>query len=161
MMPRCDGLLEEIERVYRRDGDRFMRVALAITRDPDRAADAVQEAFAAAIRRRRSYRAEGPVEAWVWRMVVNAALRQHREPPLHELPDDLSIPTTNDVSEAGLEAVIGGLPPRQRVVLFLRYYADLDYRAIGAALGIEVGTVSATLHAAHRAVRRRLEEAQS
>jgi DNA-directed RNA polymerase specialized sigma24 family protein len=41
----------------------------------------------------------------------------------------------------------------------LRYYADLDYRAIAAALDIEVGTVSATLSSAHRALRQRLEVA--
>jgi RNA polymerase sigma factor (sigma-70 family) len=50
------------------------------------------------------------------------------------------------------------LPSRQREALFLRYYADLDYRTVAEVLGIEVGTVSATLNAAHQALRRRLEE---
>jgi DNA-directed RNA polymerase specialized sigma24 family protein len=36
--------------------------------------------------------------------------------------------------------------------VFLRYYADLDYRSIAEALEIEVGTVSATLSAAHTAL---------
>jgi DNA-directed RNA polymerase specialized sigma24 family protein len=40
----------------------------------------------------------------------------------------------------------------------LRYYADLDYRAIADVLGIEVGTVSATLSAAHQSLRKRLQE---
>jgi DNA-directed RNA polymerase specialized sigma24 family protein len=44
-------------------------------------------------------------------------------------------------------------------VLFLRYYADLDYDAIAEALGISPGTVGATLHAAHKAMRERLKEA--
>jgi len=44
--------------------------------------------------------------------------------------------------------------------LFLRYYADLDYRAIATALEIRTGTVSATLHAAHAALRDALEQAE-
>ena len=36
--------------------------------------------------------------------------------------------------------------------------ADLDYQQIAEALGIRRGTVSATLHAAHESLRRRIEE---
>jgi hypothetical protein len=44
-----------------------------------------------------------------------------------------------------LRVWIAALPDRQREVLFLRYYADLDYRTVADVLGIAVGTVSATL----------------
>ena len=47
-----------------------------------------------------------------------------------------------------------------RAAIFLRYYADLDYRAIADALGIEVGTVSATLATAHASLRNALMEVQ-
>ena len=50
------------------------------------------------------------------------------------------------------------LPERERLVVFLRYFADLDYREIAAALEVEVGTVGATLSAAHAALRIALEE---
>jgi RNA polymerase sigma factor (sigma-70 family) len=53
------------------------------------------------------------------------------------------------------------LPERQRLAVFLRYYADLDYTAIGEALGISAGTVAATLNAAHAALRGRLEEVRT
>jgi DNA-directed RNA polymerase specialized sigma24 family protein len=43
-------------------------------------------------------------------------------------------------------------------VLFLRYFADLDYRAIASVLGVTPGTVGSTLNAAHAALRRQLEE---
>jgi RNA polymerase sigma factor (sigma-70 family) len=55
---------------------------------------------------------------------------------------------------------VRALPERQRLVVFLRYWADLDYRSIAAALEIEVGTVSATLNAAHATLRRSLQEVQ-
>jgi len=50
------------------------------------------------------------------------------------------------------------LPERQRLVLFLRYYADLDYAEIARALGIRRGTVSATLNQAHASLRPMLAE---
>jgi RNA polymerase sigma factor (sigma-70 family) len=56
---------------------------------------------------------------------------------------------------------IAGLPERQRLVVFLRYYADLEYREIAAALGIETGTVSATLSAAHAALRKSMAEVEA
>jgi RNA polymerase sigma factor (sigma-70 family) len=50
------------------------------------------------------------------------------------------------------------LPERQRLVLFLRVYADLDYRSIAEAVGIKEGTVAATLNAAHQRLRELLSE---
>jgi RNA polymerase sigma factor (sigma-70 family) len=48
------------------------------------------------------------------------------------------------------------LTDRQREVLFLHYYADLDYAAIAEALGISTGTVGATLSTARRVLRQTL-----
>jgi RNA polymerase sigma-70 factor (ECF subfamily) len=146
--------IRELERVYRaRYGD-FLRVSRAIAGDDERAHDAVQEGFAAAIRHRGSYRGDGPLEAWVWRAVVNAARRVARTPP----PLPAEPPATNGgaADESGVRRWVAALPERQRLVVFLRYYADLDYRAIAQALEIEIGTVSATLSAAHTALRRAL-----
>jgi RNA polymerase sigma factor (sigma-70 family) len=61
--------------------------------------------------------------------------------------------------ESELAARLAVLPERQRLVVFLRYFADLEYREIASALGIETGTVSATLHAAHVSLRAGYEEA--
>jgi len=58
----------------------------------------------------------------------------------------------------GIRRWIAVLPARQREAIFLRYFADLDYGTIAEALGIEIGTVSATLGAAHRSLRKKLQE---
>jgi RNA polymerase sigma factor (sigma-70 family) len=50
------------------------------------------------------------------------------------------------------------LPRRQRDALFLRFYLGLDYSAIAETLQVEVGTVSATLHAARAALAQSLQE---
>jgi DNA-directed RNA polymerase specialized sigma24 family protein len=60
--------------------------------------------------------------------------------------------------DSELRARLAALPERQRLVVFLRYFADLEYSEIAAALGIHVGTVSATLYAAHANLRASVEE---
>jgi RNA polymerase sigma factor (sigma-70 family) len=71
------------------------------------------------------------------------------------------MPSSNGLPEqdATIRAWVAALPERQRLVVFLRYFADLDYRSIATALDVEVGTVSATLATAHAALRRSYEEA--
>lgn len=162
-MTRAGSLTRELEAVYRRRYRQFLRVATAILGDEAAGHDAVQDGFAQALREQRSFRAEGPVEAWVWRMVVNAALASRRRRlARREASDAVDVASTNGHAsdESGVRRWVAALPERQRLAVYLRYYADLDYRAIAQALEIEVGTVSAMLSSAHRALRRSLEEVE-
>jgi RNA polymerase sigma factor (sigma-70 family) len=99
----------------------------------------------------------------VWRIVINEArmLRRREAGGLARESELANSPSTNDRPErdAEVRAWIASLPERQRLAVFLRYFADLDYRSIAAALEVEVGTISATLAAAHTALRRSYEEA--
>jgi RNA polymerase sigma factor (sigma-70 family) len=161
-MRRNGAALTEIEAAYRLNLDAYCSVAAAIVGDRDAARDVVHDAFAAAVRTRRAFRSDGPLQAWLWRTVVNAALdRRRRRATLPVTTADLertASPNGDDPSGGELRDALARLPERQRLVLFLRYYADLDYRTIGEALGITSGAVGATLHAAHAALRSTLEE---
>jgi RNA polymerase sigma factor (sigma-70 family) len=156
---RRGATLAQLEALYRTRFEQYSRVASAICRDAEGGRDAVQAAFAAAVRERGSFRGTGSLEGWVARIVINEARRVAREPRLESL-ERAPEARTNGVPDdsLGLRAWIAALPDRQREALFLRYYADLDYRTVADVLGIEVGTVSATLSAAHQALRKRLEE---
>jgi RNA polymerase sigma factor (sigma-70 family) len=149
----------QLEALYRERFEYFARVASAICSDLDLGRDAVQAAFMTAVRERRSYRGTGTLESWVWRIVVNEARRLAREPHAARL-EAADEPSGNGEGDdvLGLRAWIAALPGRQREALFLRYYADLEYRTIAEVLGVEIGTVSATLSAAHQTLRKRLEE---
>jgi RNA polymerase sigma-70 factor (ECF subfamily) len=151
--------VDMLERLYEQRYHRLLRAAEAIIGDSDLAHDAVQEAFARAIRSRRTFRGEGTVEGWVWRTVINTARNARRNLPTVRLVEDHSPAARNgDEPDERIRALIAALPERQRIVLFLRYYADLDYDGIADALGIKSGTVGATLNQAHTALRRHLEE---
>jgi len=160
-MARSGALTGELEALYRRRYRHFLRVAVAILGDEASGHDAVQEGFAQALREQRSFRGDGPLAAWVWRMVVNAALAvRRRRVERYEAPEAVDLGSANGhvSDEAGVRGWVAALPERQRLAVYLRYYADLDYGSIAQVLGIEVGTVSATLSSAHQLLRRSLEE---
>ena len=155
-------LLGEIEALYRARFPDFVAVAASIVGEREAAREAVQDAFAGVVRSRGDFRGDAPLEAWVWRAVVNAA-RKKRRSSAREAQRRRSPPVANGSGPAHepvseLATLVAALPERQRLVLFLRYYADLDYRRIAQILGVETGTVSASLHAARRSLRQALEE---
>jgi RNA polymerase sigma-70 factor, ECF subfamily len=160
--------LDEIESVYRRRGADFFRLALARTGDAEVAREAVQEGFASAIRGRSTYRGSGSVEAWIARCVINAAQDLVRRRPAADEAAGVDLPSdggrdermhsTEGVDDRIVREAVRQLPQRQRDALYLRFYLSFDYAAIAQTLGIEIGTVSATLHAARAALARNLKE---
>jgi RNA polymerase sigma factor (sigma-70 family) len=155
-----DALAATIEAAYRARASEFLRVATAIVGNREGGRDAVQEALARTFARRATFRGSGPVEAWLWKAVVNAARNvRARSPLVAEAPStDAIAHDAVDEQRDAVRAAVAALPERQRLALFLRYYADLDYAAIAAALGVRRGTVSATLNHAHEALRAVLDE---
>jgi RNA polymerase sigma factor (sigma-70 family) len=146
-----------IARYYEERYHRLLRVAEGIVGDPDLAHDAVQDGFARVIRSRESFRDDGSVEGWIWRTVVRAALDVRAKRLLTADTPEVAHEPGNGFGDP-IRSLIAALPERQRLVLFLRYYADLDYDRIAAALDIRSGTVAATLNQAHKNLRRLLEE---
>jgi RNA polymerase sigma-70 factor, ECF subfamily len=156
-----DPQLAALESLYELRLDAFVRTAAAITGDRESGRDAVNEAFVAAIRHRGQFRGEGTLEAWVWRVVVREALKTRRRSGrrVRRERESASAATNGHLDHTSeLLATVALLPERQRLILFLRYYADLDYQQIADALHLRRGTVSAALHSAHHTLRRHLEE---
>ena len=150
----------ELSTLYHDDYHRFVRVAEAITRDPEEARDAVQEGFSNALRKVDRFSGRGSFEGWVWRCVVNAARMSRRRSRRHLLPGVQEVASeAPQRPKSKLLERAARLPERQRLVLFLRYFADLSYDGIAEALHVSPGTVAATLNSAHRTLRRELEKA--
>lgn len=150
--------LAEIEGVYREAAGRFVRLARAIVADEQDARDVVQEAMVHAVRQRESFRGVGPLEAWLWTAVLNAARTRRRARNPNNDAHATSLPSPDgEVERLGdVEAVrraVSRLPERQRLVLFLRHYADLDYSEIASVLDIKPGTVGPTLAQAQATLR--------
>ncbi len=137
----------QLEALYRERYDVFLDGMARVVRDREAGREVVQEAFARALRSRRRYRGDGSLEAWVWRIAVNEALKARRSLRV-EWVDDAEAPAVPAADDDVRDAV-RTLPPRRRLVVFLRYFADLPYAEIARVCGVSEGTVAATLAQSH------------
>lgn len=154
------------EDYVRTRSDVLIRMAGLITRDWDEARDAVQDALVALYARW----SELPVErldAYVHRSVINACLirlrRRRRLFPVaepHRLPGELaSGDLAADVVRAELAwKLCAELPPAQRAAVVLRFYRDLSFADVGAALGCPESTARSHVHRALATLRTRYRE---
>ena len=145
-MTRVEGLIEQL---YRERYVGFRNALAPVVGSREAARDVVQEAFARALRDSRKLRREESLAAWVWRIALRIALRESGRND-DEIPDDLTI--FDPERDPALAAAIRSLPPKRRLILFLRYYADFTYAEIAEAVGVTEGTVAATLAQAHAAL---------
>jgi RNA polymerase sigma-70 factor (ECF subfamily) len=146
-MARVEDVLEQL---YRERYRGFRNAITPVVGSREAAHDVVQEAFARALRDARKLRRHDSAAAWVWRIALNVALAQRRTAELDELPDDLTI--TDPERDPDLAAAIRELPPRRRLIIFLRYYAGFSYAEIADALEVAPGTVAATIAQAQAAL---------
>lgn len=147
---------EEIEALYLRRYRSFRHAAAAIVGDHERAHDVVQEAFARGLAARRGFRG-GSLEAWMWRIVERQAFDARRAPAGQPLQEGFDVALADPDRDPQLTAALRQLPPRRRLVVFLRYFADLPYRDIARLCSIDEGTVAATLAQARTELRTALE----
>ena len=144
-----------IERVYHDRYASFRRAMAAIVGDDD-AHDVVQEGFARALVEGGRFRG-GSIEAWIWKIVLRKALDRRRGRTDLPLDDAFEPELIASESDPELASAIRLLPPRRRLMVYLRYFADLRYAEIAAVCGVDEGTVAATLAHAHADLRRALE----
>lgn len=145
------------------------RVALGIVHDPERAADAVQDALLKAFRGLASFRGDAQFRTWLLSIVVNEArgsLRRtgrRRETGLDDvatLADDGPTPDRETVSraEAGrARAYLAELPEKQRLAVQLRVDEGLSFREVGEIIGSSEGAARVNYHHGIRRLRDRME----
>jgi RNA polymerase sigma-70 factor, ECF subfamily len=151
------GTPEQLERLYRERYGRFCRLAGTIIGDPELAHDAVQSGFARALSHASTWRGDGSLEGWVWRIVLNCA-RDARSAPSLDLAAVADVPAAVADSDPVLVEALRCLSARRRLIVFLHYYADLRYSDIAEMLGLSEGAVAATLAQARDALKTLLVE---
>ena len=157
-----------LETLVRRHQIPAIRAAFAITGDRHLAEDIVADAFLNAYLRIHQFDSKRPFTPWFFRIVVNGALKAvsrrqyvsagldpasteaHCDPEAHVLQRELQ--------QSVLDA-IRALPPKQRAVVVLRYYLDLDEASIARTVGSPRGTVKARLFLARNRLRKALQYA--
>ena len=164
-----DGDLEALGSLFDRHRQMVYRTALAITNDPETAADLLQDVFLRMHRFAHRIDPLRPLKPWLYRMTVNLAYswikrRKRWIRCLNEMAEWLSRakdPTPDHIAELDedrqlIQRAIAALPITQRVVVVLHYIGELSLKEISEILEIPVGTVKSRLHYGRRSLKKQL-----
>jgi RNA polymerase sigma-70 factor (ECF subfamily) len=148
-------------------GGRLYSIAYGILRDANRAEDAVQQALLNAWRQIPRLRDDSRLEAWLFRLVVNASYTELRhtrrwQPGLHLVTDWETGPTAGDsqtqvAQRDELERAFRDLSGEHRAALVMHHYLGLSVSEIGETLGLSPGTVRSRLHYVRQHMRAAIE----
>ena len=156
--------------LYVQHVDRVFRVLRGMLPTDEDAEDATQDAMLTVLTSLNKYtpRAEARFAAWVMTIAVNTARRRFRRRrpeltatgELPETPDDGADPS--DVLDRArrrraLLVALAELPERERVIVSLRYGAELNASEIAAIVGIEPATTRKILERARTRLGARVE----
>ncbi|MBC8083461.1 MAG: sigma-70 family RNA polymerase sigma factor [Hymenobacter sp.] len=157
--------------LYERFSGRMMAVCLRYAQTTFEAEDVLQEGFITVFRNLSKFRRECPLEFWIRRIMVNAALRQHRRnAPLvavseGEYPEELAGEefTLANYGFEELLTIVQELAPRYRMVFNLFAIEGYGHKEIGEMLGISEGTSKSQYSRARAILKSKIErlDAQS
>lgn len=141
----------------------------------DEADAAAQDSLVKAFTGIADFDGRAAFSTWLTRIAINTCLDELRrrrrlapaaddadeggEGPLARVPDRRADPEEVSIDRqtvARLERLEAGLPPQQREVFRLRFYAEMGLEEIAEALGVHVGTVKTQLHRAVHRLRQEL-----
>jgi RNA polymerase sigma-70 factor (sigma-E family) len=141
----------EFTEFYAAAKDDCLRIVLVSVGDRQLAEDLVAEAFTRAWMSWRKVRGHPAPRAWVVRTALNTHVswwrRRRREVPLADAQPSAAAWQADGVDDS-LASAVRALPERQREVIVLRVFFDLDTEATAALLGVSPGTVGVHLHRA-------------
>jgi RNA polymerase sigma-70 factor (ECF subfamily) len=149
-------------------------LALSVTGRPERAEDAVQEAFARVCRSPGALAGASDPVAYVFAAVRNAAVDQVRRPGVtgetlvnrEHLPavsifnghvDGPEAAALGAERERSVAAAVEGLPDEQKEVVVLRVYGGLTFAQIAGVIEAPLATVATRYRRALQRLKRRLE----
>jgi RNA polymerase sigma-70 factor (sigma-E family) len=152
---------EDFAEFYRKSKDECLFTVLVSVGDRDSAQDLVAEAFARAWARWRVVSRHPAPEAWVVRTALNVNIsrwrRRRREVPVADPGRVADLPAVGGAGTGSVDprimAALLRLPARQRQVVALRLFLDLDTGRTAHVLGVAPGTVQAHLGRAMAALR--------
>jgi RNA polymerase sigma-70 factor (ECF subfamily) len=150
--------------------DGVYTLAYRIVRDRHYAEDVVQETFIKVIRSIGTYRGDGPIAAWIYRIAYREAIgvtRRRIEEPLdpadaieqaERSPVNVEEQVLTGELSVRLDEAIGSLSEPVRAAFVLRDVEGLQTAEVAAALGVSESAVKMRLARARESLRTQLEE---
>ncbi|MCA8956525.1 MAG: sigma-70 family RNA polymerase sigma factor [Planctomycetes bacterium] len=160
------GDAEALARVFDHTAPRLMLVAMHLVRDQDQAEDVLQATFLAAMKSKDTYSGDGPLLAWLTRILTNRATDLFRatrrariergDAPEPAVDSDPSAMAMSRETVQQITAAIDTMQGPLRRVLMLRLVHGLRTIEIARATGHSTDTVRSQLSRAMKALRERL-----
>jgi RNA polymerase sigma-70 factor (ECF subfamily) len=159
------------EQLVQRDRARLLRVLVRITRSPETAEDALQDALVRAWRSLPRFNGQSSFFTWLTRIAINEAYRlMGRAQAKATLPLDDAVGERipnwggrpDEVFESreflsAIDSALGRLPLDYRHAVVLRDVEGFSTREAADALGIEERALKSRLHRGRMALRRELD----
>ena len=157
---------EAFAELVRIGGPAALAAARRITRDPQLAQDAAQEAFIRAHRALGDYRHESSFSAWIRKIAVRTAIdlvrRRRPESPLTDesgRADDRSEEKRHEDADI-LRRALDTLSPLDREILLAREVEGAPDREVAARFDMTVTGVRVRMHRARRKLRARFQRSE-
>lgn len=157
--------------IYRDYSQAMYTVCLRYTKNTDKAADILQEAFIKIYRKRDLFNPDYELGGWIKRIVINEAINQYRqekrfefveEEAYFEAEDDLELYIEDDQVDLKkiLHEILTELPDGYRTVFTMYVLDNLKHQEIADYLGISINTSKTQLSKARKIIRKKLEAKQ-
>lgn len=145
---------------YAESWPRILRAVVLFTNNSDDAPDLASEACTRAFARWETGSGLSDPTAWTVVVALNLAKGRGRaEKRQHLVPQSAELRTVGlDEVDLDLWRAVQQLPPRAREAVALRYGSDLTEQSVADAMGISIGTASATLTQARQKLRTLLRD---
>jgi len=144
----AEGKARALEEIYEAAAGRIFGLALWRTGSREDACDVVQEVFVRLAEQGDRLRKVKQPKAWMFavahRVAVDATRRRRKSEPLESCRflESTSGDADRELDAGRASSLLAGLPPAQRVAVYLRHFADCSFAEIGRVTGVPTFTAA-------------------
>jgi RNA polymerase sigma-70 factor, ECF subfamily len=160
---------KDFEILFKSQFPSLCNLAYTVVKDADTAKDIVQQVFIKLWQKHQDLNIRGPIEAYIYRMVINTSLNhiekekkyiclEYQSVQSFELPNETK-DNSNAIADREIKVrkAISELPPHCQTVFSLSRFENLSNKEIAGHLGISVKTVEKHITVALKSLRVKLK----
>jgi len=153
--------MDDEKRLIAQQTPHLRRFAIALTGNPDRADDLVQDAVERALRKRHSWRRTGSMRSWLFKVLYRTHLNSQARRRLErdsadrlQAQSQTAAPANQDshVEVLNVAVALDYLPREQREVVVMVGLEGMSYDEAAFVVGVPVGTIKSRLYRGREAL---------
>ena len=163
------GNKKAFDKIYADYSAAMYTICLRYTKNKDKAADILQDAFIKIYQKRELFDPKYPLGGWIKRIVINEAINYYRQSKKFEFVEDETYFESEDESiyidfdekvdlKTLLEEILDEMPDGYRTIFSLYVFENLKHREIADFLNISENTSKTQLSKARRLIKEKLKK---